>query len=92
MEISTGNKTYHSAIDIAKLFFALLVVGIHTSPFGFLFGLIKIYVIHPLFLRVFGNFHYLPYFFLVSLVSVIASLLVIYISDKKLFRWLKVLY
>lgn len=50
-----------------------------------------VYVVHPFFLRLFNNFSYLAYFLIVSLTSVLVSLLIIWFSDKRIFRCLKVL-
>lgn len=50
-----------------------------------------VYVVHPFFLRLFNNISYLAYFLIVSLTSVLVSLLIIWFSDKRFFRWMKVL-
>ncbi len=50
-----------------------------------------VYFIHPFFLRAFSNLSYLVYFFIVSLASILVSLFVIYLSNKRFFKWLQIL-
>lgn len=52
---------------------------------------IFIYVVHPFFLRAFDDLHYLTYFFVVALASVVVSLLVVWLSGKRFFKWLQIL-
>jgi surface polysaccharide O-acyltransferase-like enzyme len=52
---------------------------------------IFVYVIHPFFLRAFNNFRYLAYFFIVASASVLVSLLVVWLSSKRFFKWLQIL-
>ncbi len=53
---------------------------------------ILVYVVHPFFLRIFGNLRYFVYFFVVSLITVVVSLIIVYVSSKRPFRWLRILY
>lgn len=51
-----------------------------------------VYVIHPFFLRLFHNFKYLSYFIIVSLSSIVVSALIVFLSGKKYFKWMKILF
>lgn len=53
---------------------------------------ILIYVIHPFFLRAFKNLNYFAYFFAVSLTTITVSLMIIHLSNKQHFKWLRVLF
>jgi len=50
-----------------------------------------VYVIHPFFLRVFNNYKYFLYFLLVAVASVIISLLLVWLSNKRFLKWLQIL-
>ena len=50
-----------------------------------------VYTIHPFFLRLFNNYEYILYFLIVSAASVILSLLLVRLSNKRFFKWLQIL-